>query len=122
VRSSGTKGDWDLALYDVRNSHRAVQGSNGFDSREVVQSWATVGQKFVVQACRRSGRGTTLPLSITFTDAVMPTSDMAPQMLRIAVKRQDLAKLEALGVDVTHSVRAGSVDALVSARLQRRSQ
>jgi Zinc carboxypeptidase len=114
VRSAGARGDWDLALYDVRNSHRALQGSNGFNSREVVQSWATAGQRFTVQACRRGGAGATLPLRITFTDAVMPKADMAPQMLRIAVKRQDLAKLEALGVDVTHSVRAGSVDALVN--------
>ena len=115
VRSAGTKGDWDLALYDVRNGRRALQGSNGFDSREVVQSWATAGQRFTIQACRRSGASATLPLAITFTDAVRPKSDMAPQMLRVAVERQDLAKLEALGVDVTHSVRAGSVDTLVSA-------
>ena len=47
VRSGRVKGDWDLALYDARNTHRAVQGSNAFDSREVTQSWATAGQKFV---------------------------------------------------------------------------
>jgi hypothetical protein len=121
VRSASTKGDWDLALYDARNPHRALQGSNAFDSREVVQSWATIGQRFVLQACRRSGSGTTLPTSIVFTNAVMPKTDMAPQMLRINVKRQDLGKLEALGVDVTHSLRVGSVDALVSTTKQLQS-
>ena len=121
VRSSGTRGDWDLALYDARNPHRALQGSNAFDSREVVQSWATPGQQFTLQACRRSGAGTSLPLAITFTDAVAPKSDMAPQMLRVTVKRQDLDRLEALGVDVTHSVRTGSVDTLVSTTKQLQS-
>jgi hypothetical protein len=121
VRSSAVKGDWDLALYDARNPHRAVQGSNAFDSREVTQSWATVGQRFVVQACRRNGTSTTLPLAITFTDAVAPKSDMAPQMLRVTVKRQDLAKLEGLGVDVSHSVRVGSVDAMVTSTKQLQS-
>jgi hypothetical protein len=121
VRSAGTKGDWDLALYDVRNPRRAVQGSNGFDSREVTQSWATAGQRFTIQACRRAGASRSLPLAITFTDAVAPKSDMAPQMLRITVARQDLGKLEALGVDVTHSVRVGSVDALVSSTKQLQS-
>jgi hypothetical protein len=118
VRSAGTKGDWDLALYDARNSTRAVQGGNGFDSREVVQTWASVGQRFVIQGCRRSGAGTSLPLAITFTDAVMPKSDMAPQMLRVTVRRDDLGKLESLGVDVTHSVRVGSVDAMVTGTKQ----
>src|SRR4051794_19129136 len=118
VRSTGEKGDWDLALYDARNPHRAVQASNGFDSREVTQSWATAGQRFTIQACHRSGKGTSLPLRITFTDAVMPKVDMAPQMLRITVRREDLGKLEALGVDVTHSVRVGSVDALVTSLKQ----
>jgi hypothetical protein len=121
VRSAGTNGDWDLALYDARNPHRALQGSNSFDSREVVQSWATVGQRFTIQACHRSGTGTTLPLAIAFTSATLPKADMAPQMLRVTVKRRDLDKLEALGVDVTHSVRVGSVDALVTTTKQLQS-
>jgi Zinc carboxypeptidase len=118
VRSSSVRGDWDLAIYDARNPKRALQGSNGFDSREVVQAWTTAGQRFVIQGCRHSGAGATLPVAITFTDAVRPKSDMAPQMLRITVKRADLARLEGLGVDVTHSVRVGSVDALVSTTKQ----
>jgi Zinc carboxypeptidase len=118
VRSAHTKGDWDLAIYDVRHPKRAVAGSNGFDSQEVVQSWTTAGQRFTIQACRRHSASASLPLAITFTDAVRPKADMAPQMLRITVKRQDLAKLEALGVDVTHSVRVGSVDTLVTSTKQ----
>src|SRR3954471_8997879 len=118
VRSAGSKGDWDLALYDARNHKRALQGSNGFGSQEVAQSWATLGRQYVIQACHRSGAGTTLPVAITFTDVALPKADMAPQMLRVAVKREDLAKLEATGVDVTHSARAGSVDVLVTAAKQ----
>src|SRR3954454_25310306 len=121
ARSSGARGDWDLALYDMRNPGRALQGSNGFGSAEVTQSWATAGQRFVVQACRRSGGGASLPVAITFTNVAMPKSDMAPQMLRVTVKREDLGKLEALGVDVTHSVRVGSDNALVSTRKQLQS-
>src|SRR3954464_5619549 len=68
VRSAGRSGDWDLALYDARNRSRAIEGSNGFGSSEVVQSWATLGQHFVIQGCHRSGKGSTLPLAITFTD------------------------------------------------------
>src|SRR3954468_16042893 len=33
VRLAGSKGDWDLALYDARNRKRALQGSNGFGSQ-----------------------------------------------------------------------------------------
>src|SRR4051794_26763886 len=113
IRSNGT-GDWDLAVYDAQRPARAIQGANGFDSREVVQTWATVGQRLVIQACHRSGRGTSLPVSITFTDAALPKSDMAPQMLRITVSRKQLPMLESTGVDVTHSVRVGSADAIVS--------
>src|SRR3954454_19241138 len=115
ARSSGARGDWDLALYDMRNPGRALQGSNGFGSAEVTQSWATAGQRFVVQACRRSGGGASLPVAITFTNVAMPKGDIAPQMLRVTVKREDLGKLEALGVDVTHSARVGSVDVLITA-------
>jgi Zinc carboxypeptidase len=121
VRSSGAKGDWDLALYDARNPHRALQGSNGYDSREVVQSWATIGQRFTIQACRREGASSSLPVAVTLTDAVMPKADMAPQMLRVTVSREALPRLEALGVDVTHSVRVGSVDALVTSTKQLQS-
>jgi hypothetical protein len=39
-------------------------------------------------------------------------------MLRITVKREDLGRLESLGVDVTHSVRVGSIDALVGSSKQ----
>jgi Zinc carboxypeptidase len=117
IRSNGT-GDWDLAVYDAQRPARAIQGANGFDSREVVQTWATVGQRLVIQACHRSGRGTSLPVSITFTDAALPKTDMAPQMLRITVSRKQLPMLESTGVDVTHSVRVGSVDAIVSSTKQ----
>src|SRR3954454_886838 len=71
VRSAGSKGDWDLALYDARNRQRALQGSNGFGSQEVTQSWATLGRQYVIQACHRSGAGTTLPVAITFTDVTL---------------------------------------------------
>jgi Zinc carboxypeptidase len=114
VRSTGAKGDWDLALYDARNPHRALAGSNGWDAREVTQSWATAGRRIVVQGCRRSGSSATLPVAITYTPATLPKAEMAPQMLRVTVKREDLVKLEALGVDVTHSARVGSVDVLVT--------
>ena len=117
IRSAG-RGDWDLAVYDSRAQARALQGANGFDSREVVQTWTTAGQRFVIQGCRHRGAGRALALAITFTDVVPAKADMAPQMLRITVKRQDLAKLEATGVDVTHSVRVGSVDAIVSSLSQ----
>ena len=109
VRSSGARGDWDLAIYDVRNRTRAVAGSNAWGSREVAQSWTTAGERFVIQACRHRGAGTRLPVAITFTDAVMPKADMAPELLRVDVKRNELSKLEATGADVTHSMRVGSV-------------
>src|SRR3954470_17827010 len=106
IRSAGRTGDWDLAVYDPQRRTRALQGSNGFDSREVVQTWASAGQRFTVQACHRSGKGTTLPVAITFTDAVRPKLDGPPQLLRIDVGgNKQLAVLEALGVDVTHEMR-----------------
>jgi hypothetical protein len=114
IRSGGS-GDWDLAVYDSRSRARAIQASNGFGSREVVQTWTTAGQLFVIQACHRSGNGSSLPVAVTFSDLVRPALDRAPQLLRIAVNgNKELARLEATGVDVTHEERVGSVDAVVT--------
>jgi hypothetical protein len=86
----------------------------------VVQTWATAGQRFVIQGCHRSGKAKTLPVAITFSDSSRPKADTGiPQTLRVPVSgSQELARLEATGVDVTHSVMAGSVDVNVSGAKQ----
>jgi hypothetical protein len=118
IRSAGS-GDWDLAIYDSNRRTRAIQASNGFGSREVVQTWTTAGQLLVVQACHRSGSGSSLPVAITFSALTRPTLDRAPQLLRIAVNgNKGLARLETTGVDVTHEERVGSVDAVVTGAKQ----
>src|SRR4051794_624510 len=74
VRDDGTtRGDWDLVIRDAR-SKRPLATSNAFGSREVAQTFVTMGQRLSIRGCRVSGRDSTFPVSIVLTDATQPAA------------------------------------------------
>src|SRR5215216_532457 len=109
VRSAGgDRNDWDLVLFDAGNQ-RALVSSESFGSHEVAQAWVTAGQHVAIQGCRRSGPAARLPVQLQFILAQRP-SDAAETPSLVSVQTsdaQDVARLNALGVDVTHDVQGG---------------
>src|SRR4051795_7761577 len=55
VRGAAPRGNWDLAVFDVR-SRRAMTSSESFTSNEVAQTWVAAGQRLVIQGCREGGK------------------------------------------------------------------
>ncbi|MEA2450075.1 MAG: hypothetical protein QOG63_2007, partial [Thermoleophilaceae bacterium] len=59
----GAKGDWDLAVF-ARGQREPVAASAYRGSVEVASGFVTRGDRLVVQACRRSGRGRSVSMSV----------------------------------------------------------
>ena len=59
-------GDWDLAIFQA-DSGQVMGGSAYRGSHEVASGLAVAGERLVVQACRRSGSGSTATLSAAST-------------------------------------------------------
>jgi Zinc carboxypeptidase len=110
VRDDGTtRGDWDLAIRDAR-SKRTLATSNAFGSREVAQTFVTMGQRLSIRGCRVSGGDSTFPVSIVLTDA-SPPADARPSLVRVPTMNKGvLRRLDSLGFDVTENVRDGHAD------------
>jgi hypothetical protein len=108
VRSSGNRrSDWDLVLFDAR-SRRALATSEAFGSHEVAQSWVSGGRPVAIQACRRSGAATRLPIRIQFFHVQRPKGEGTPSLVRIPIRGAgDVLRLDNLGLDVTHDVQNG---------------
>jgi murein tripeptide amidase MpaA len=108
VRSSGDDAsDWDLVLFGAR-SHRALATSESFGSREVAQTWVRAGKRVAIQGCHRTGPADELPVQLQFIQAEKPDVPGKPSLVRVQISNaQDVAKLDDLGVDVTHDVQDG---------------
>ncbi|HYF26680.1 MAG TPA: M14 family zinc carboxypeptidase [Baekduia sp.] len=119
-----TRDDWDLALFDAVDGAR-VASSAGFGAREVVQATMREGAQVVVQACRRSGRDRTIALHrgwVALDDAALRPARAVPSLVRVALRGRDaVARLEALGLDVTHDVRRGSAAVLLHSDADRQA-
>ena len=59
-------GDWDLSIIEA-DSGQVVGGSAYRGGHEVASGLAVAGERLVVQACRRSGSGSTATLSAAST-------------------------------------------------------
>ena len=96
--------DWDLALFDA-DRRVLVASSAGFGADEVAQIGMKRGGEVVVQACRRAG-APTAELSTQFTRLDFgKVKRLAPRLVDVVLtKGWTPAKLEALGLDVTHDV------------------
>ncbi|HYH58219.1 MAG TPA: M14 family zinc carboxypeptidase [Thermoleophilaceae bacterium] len=120
VRLSGARNaDWDLAVFDAA-SKRRMGSSQAFGSTELVQTWVTSGQALSIQGCRRSG-SRTAALEVQLVDVAPPKKAGTPSLVRVKLgKASDLARLEALGLDVTHNRREGAADIVLNTLADRR--
>lgn len=105
--AGGPGGDWDLAVFHPREE-RAAGASSAFGSDERVTTWVTRGERLLIQGCRRSADG---PRSVPLSFDLFPRSSIPPvSHERISLESvailgtDDLARLEALGLDLTHDV------------------
>jgi hypothetical protein len=105
--------DFDARLVDAA-SGRVLARSQSFGSHEVLQSWVTPAQRLRVEACRRSGRATALTVSLSLLDAVPPAPARShASIVDVQYKSNaDLARLDAAGLDVTHTIRATHAEVL----------
>ena len=109
--AGGPGGDWDLAIFH-RGERRAAGASTSFGSQERVTTWVRRGERLVVQGCRRQAGGpAAVPLSFDlFRRADMPeVDDERISLESVAISGpEDVARLERLGLDVTHDVSPGA--------------
>jgi Zinc carboxypeptidase len=111
VRGAAKRGNWNLAVFDAK-TRRAMTSSESFGSNEVAQTWVAAGQRLVIQGCRAGGKPSTFRLATTFVDAEPPQAAV-PSLVRLQTNDDGiLERLESLGFDVTHSMRAGYTDVI----------
>jgi zinc carboxypeptidase/pre-peptidase len=108
VRSAAhRRGDWDLVLFDSSSGH-TLATSEAFGSHEVAQTWVGAGQRVAIQGCHRTGGATDLPVRLQFIVAQKPDVPGKPSLVRVQISgAMDVARLNSLGLDVTHDVQDG---------------
>jgi hypothetical protein len=119
VRLSGARrGDWDLAVFDAASRER-LGSSQAFGSNELVQTWVQSGQRLAIQGCRRAGAERS-SLEVQLIDVAPPKELGTPSLVRVKLGGEgDLHRLEELGLDVTHNVRAGAADVVLNTAEER---
>ena len=95
--------DWDLAVFDAA-SGKLVGASQGFGSNEVVQTWVAAGDRLTIQGCRRHGDAATFNIATTFVDIAPPKFDGVSKLVQVTANERQLARIDALGLDVTHDM------------------
>ncbi len=110
--------DWDLALF---REGGPIAASTAFGSLEQASAWVDAGDPVLVQACRRDGQRTELPLSLDLYAMAPP----APSVDRISMESvpvsgaDEVQRLEDLGFDVTEDRSATEVTVAVYGAAQR---
>jgi len=117
VKLDAARGDWDLAVFDAR-AKRLHDAAATSSRRERVIAWATSGRPLVAQACRRSGsRRARIVFDLT---PAAPAIGEPAQLVRVPLVRPgDLARLEALGLDVTENRPGGYTDVVIYSTAER---
>ncbi len=108
-----SRADFDLGVFDAK-SKRFVAGSAALGGREVAEGFVTKGQRVIVQACHFRGRAKRARVAVNFV-----TSHAGPaqrtQIVEVSTPtRADKTRLQGLGLDLTESGTAKSVDVLVT--------
>ena len=120
VRLEGERGDWDLALFDVRTG-RKLGASASFGARELVTLSLARATEVAVQACRRSGPSSSVPLVVRFSALPRPPKSEPVQIQRVALRSEvDLELLHRLGFDVTHNANPRGADVVTYSAAERR--
>ena len=114
ARLRGGSGDWDVAVFR-RSGGEPVAASAFRGSSEVASGYVLRGDRLVVQACRRSGRGRAARVSVGLTEIEM--SREKPSLVDVstptAAHRRELSRL---GFDTTEGSDADSVMVVVQGR------
>ena len=118
--TGGAASDWDLAIFR-RGAERASAASTSFTSDELATAWASSGETLIVQACRLEGRDASAALELDFVAGERPAPPAEPTSLAsVAISgAADLARLEGLGIDVTHDVTPDSATVVLHSDAQR---
>ncbi len=99
----GGSGDWDLAVFGADG--RKLGGSQAFGTAEVIQTDVKLGERVLVQACRRSGASRVVRLRTTFAGIPTHGAEGTVSLVEVHVPgRSGVERLESLGLDVTHDI------------------
>ncbi len=113
VRTAGTEGDWDLAVFDAM-TRRRLGGSATFGSRETATALVDGPRRLALQLCRRRGASVSLPLAVEFFAITSTERPQPGRLVSVAVDSpEDIGRLEDLGLDVTHHATDRSVDVIL---------
>ncbi len=119
VRTAASdRSDWDLDLRDAKTG-QALASSHGFGSHEVAQAYVTAGQKVVARGTKLSGRANQARVSFKLFDVPLPKVDGIPSLVTVKYSDdEDLARIEAAGLDLTHDIAGGQAAVIVTGAAQ----
>jgi hypothetical protein len=108
-----SRGDWDVAVFDAKTK-RVVAGSAAFRGNEVAEGFVSKGQRLLVQACRFAGRASTARMSVSFLAEPVSKQVGPTQVVSVSTPtRADKRRLQTLGLDLTESGDANSIDVVI---------
>jgi hypothetical protein len=109
VRTAASdRSDWDLDLTDAATGH-ALAASHGYGSHEVAQAYVSAGQRVAARGTRLSGTARRLGVSFKLFEVGLPKSDGTAQLVNVRIDgADDIRRLEAAGLDVTHDIQGGT--------------
>jgi hypothetical protein len=108
-----SRGDWDLAVFDARTK-RAVAGSAALRGNELAVGFVRKGQRLLVQACRFAGRSSQARVWVSFVAEPARHQVGTTQIVTVSTPtRADKRRLQTLGLDLTESGDADSIDVVL---------
>jgi zinc carboxypeptidase len=108
-----SRGDWDVAVFDAR-SKRLVAASAALRGNELAEGFVRKGERLLVQACRFSGRSAKARVSLSFAAQAPDRQVGKTQIVDVQTRtRADKQRLQALGLDLTESGDADSIEVVV---------
>ncbi|MBN1530304.1 MAG: hypothetical protein JW895_14685 [Thermoleophilaceae bacterium] len=107
------RGDWDLGVFDAQ-TRRYVAGSASFGGHEVAEGFVRKGQRLLVQACRFKGRAARARVAVRFVASKAGPAATTQVVTVSTPSRADKRRLQGLGLDLTESGGARSIDVVVS--------
>ena len=100
-------------MFDAKTK-RYVAGSAAFAGRELAEGFVTKGQRLIVQGCRFRGRAKHARVSVAFL-AVPARARGRTQVVEVSTPtRADKTRLQGLGLDLTESGDANSIDVVIA--------
>jgi hypothetical protein len=112
--------DWDLAVFD-RASGELLAGSAAFGGNEVASAPVRPGQELVVQACRVSGTGDAVPMTVTeaVADGPLPRAEKQSLVSIAVAGQEDVDRLQAAGIDLNETGEKGTIAAVLHSAADR---